>query len=81
MVSSRIGAGAKSWAGRRGVTHTSRAKPETKRGGPVVYLGADPKTHWLASGELKEGLINTGKVFYKRFDPVGSWSPVLPGEL
>ena len=81
MVSRRIGAGAKNWTGRRGVTYTSRAKPETKRGGPVVYLGADPKTYWLASRELKEGLINTRKVFYKRFDPVDSWSPVLPGEL
>lgn len=47
----------------------------------MVYLGADPKTYWLASRELKEGLINTRKVFYKRFDPVDSWSPVLPGEL
>lgn len=41
----------------------------------MVYLGADP------SGELKDRLFNTAKVFYKLFDPVESWSPVLLGEL
>lgn len=59
----------------RGVTRASGAEPEAKSGVPVVYLGADP------SGELKDRLFNTAKVFYKLFDPVESWSPVLLGEL
>lgn len=47
----------------------------------MVYLGADPKAPGSASGELKDRLFNTAKVFYKLFYPVDSWSPVLLGEL
>ena len=48
---------------------------------PVVELGADPKAPGSASEEVKDRLVNIAQVFYKLFDPVDSWSPVMPGEL